>query len=71
LSPIVGLWHGRVRISRDRIDGSARVLRNDGTPFERSTAVSERADVTSDRLIMPMRLDAFMRDVRELIKVAR
>lgn len=71
LSPIVGLWHGRVRVSRDRINGTARVLRNDGTPFERSTAVSERPEVTSDRLIMPMRLDAFLRDVRELVRSAR
>jgi hypothetical protein len=71
MSPIVGLWHGRVRVSRDLIDGTARVLRNDGTPFERSTAVSEKAAATSDRVIMPMRLDAFLRDVRQLARAAR
>lgn len=68
ISPVVGVWHGRVRVTHDRATGTARVLRNDGTPFERSTAVTERPAEASDRLIMPMRLDAFLRDVRDLVR---
>ncbi len=70
VSPIIGMWHGRVRVSRD-ISGTARVLRNDGTPFEDATAVTQPAAVVSDRIIVPMRLDAFLSDVRQLIRGAR
>lgn len=70
VSPLVGMWHGRVRVSRDT-SGTARVLRNDGTPFERSTAVTQPAAVASDRIIVAMRLDAFVSDVRQLIRGGR
>lgn len=68
MSPIVGLWHGRVRVSRDPVTRAARVLRNDGTPFERATAVSERPAETSSRLIIPMRLEAFLDEVKRLVQ---
>lgn len=68
VSPIVGMWHGRVRVSRDRRSGAARVLRYDGTPFERATAVTERPAETSATLVMPMRLDAFLNEVRQLVR---
>jgi hypothetical protein len=68
VSPIVGLWHGRVRVSRDLRTGVARVLRNDRTPFETAAAVSARPALTSPALVIPMRLDAFLNDVRQLLR---
>jgi hypothetical protein len=68
VSPIVGLWHGRVRVSRDPRTRVARVLRNDGTPFETAAAVSARPTLVSPTLVMPMRLDAFLNDVRQLLR---
>jgi hypothetical protein len=67
MSPIVGVWHGRVRVARDPVTRTARVLRNDGTPFERAAAVSQRPAETSSRLIIPMRLEAFLDEVRQLL----
>lgn len=68
VSPIVGMWHGRVRVSREPASRVARVLRNDRTPFETAAAVSARPALTSPRLVMPMRLDAFLNDVRTLLR---
>lgn len=67
-SPIIGMWHGRVRVSRDRTTRMARVLRNDGTPFETAAAVTARPTLISPTLVMPMRLDAFLNDVRQLLR---
>jgi hypothetical protein len=68
MSPIVGLWHGRVRVSRELRTGVARVLRHDRTPFETAAAVTARPALTSPTLVMPMRLDAFLNDVRQLLR---
>ena len=68
VNPIVGFWHGRVLVTRDRVNGTARVLRSDRTPFERANAVTERPALTSPTLVIPMRLDAFLNDVRQLIR---
>ena len=68
VNPIVGFWHGRVLVTRDRVNGTARVLGSDRTPFERANAVTERPALTSPTLVIPMRLDAFLNAVRQLIR---
>lgn len=67
ISPIVGFWHGRVRISRDVVTGAARVLRHDGTPFSGAAALTEAPPLASTSMIMPMRLDAFLSEIRSLV----
>ena len=71
MSPLVGVWHGRVIVSRDPRTQTARVLRHDRTPFDRAAAVTERAAAASPTMIIPMTLDAFLDEVRELIREGR
>jgi len=66
ISPLIGFSHGRVLVSRDPASRIARVLRADGTPFSTAAAVTERPAVTSTTLITPMRLEAFLGEVRRL-----
>jgi hypothetical protein len=71
VSPLVGVWHGRVLISRDPRTRAARVLRHDRTPFDRAAAVTERAVETSATMIVPMNLDAFLDQVRQIASEVR
>lgn len=67
-NPIVGFWHGRVLVTRDRATRAAHVLRFDQTPFSTASAVSERPSLTSAGIVLPMSLEAFLTEVKKLVQ---
>ena len=68
-SPIVGFWHGQVRVVKDAA-GRSRVLRHDRTSFARASALTQSASSATGRET-PMTLDAFLADVRQAMRVRR
>ena len=70
VSPIVGFWHGQVRVLRDRTTGRSHVLRHDRTPFARAAALTQEASPATAPL-RPLALEAFLADVRQAMRAGR
>jgi hypothetical protein len=66
INPLVGFWHGQVRVRRDATTGRAQVFRHDQTPFARASALTQKAATGS--ATAPMTLEAFLADVRQSMR---
>jgi hypothetical protein len=67
VNPIVGFWHGRVRI--ERASGRATVVRHDRTRFSKASALTESAApaAATSQDTGTMDLDTFLADVRRVV----